>query len=241
MSSFLLFGGCATRDIFDFCDTGNLKVEEYFARSGFASMCSDKVNIDIDLHKIESSFEKKCVARDLDKSFLEVVKNNRFDYLFFDFFSTRFDVAVNDKKIITLSDELIKTDYDFSSNYFRIVHNNTEEYFNYWKCGFERIMDLCQTTSIDHKLVLNKLYLADSTEDGRQFPDFFDKVYINNFNQLLSKFYDYYEQNVRSGFVFNYDPKLFVGSTKHKWGLNPFHFIDDFYIEALSKLKSLTK
>ena len=241
MSRFLIFGGCVTRDIFDFCDTENLIVAEYFARSSIASMFSEEVNIDIDLNKINSNFEKNCVARDLNKNFLQVVKNNIFDYIIFDFFSIRFDIAVNDKKIITLSDEFIKTDYDLSSNFFITIGNNTEEYFNYWKCGFDRILGLCENTFIADKLVLNKVYLANCTEDGRSFTDFYDRIYIENFNQLLLKFYEYYESKVKSGFVLNYDPKFFVGSINHKWGLNPFHLVDDFYIEALSKLQSLNK
>ena len=241
MSSFLIFGGCVTRDVFDFCEMRDLEVVEYFARSSLASMCSEKVDIDIDLQKIESTFERRCVERDLDKCFLEMVENNAFDYLIFDFLSIRFDIMLNGNKIITLSDEIIKTDYDFASNSFRTIKNNSEEFFYYWKCGFDRILSLCQAISIVDKLVLNKVYIANCSANGLPFSDFYDKKYIEEFNQLLSKLYDYYDNKVKSGFVLNYDPKLFLGSNTHKWGLNPFHFVDDFYIEALSKLKSLKK
>ena len=68
MTTLNILGGCTTRDVLD-CAPNNFELDEYFARTSIISMMSPAADIDHSLIDLSSSFQKRCVMRDISKTF----------------------------------------------------------------------------------------------------------------------------------------------------------------------------
>lgn len=87
----LIYGSCVSRDALEFDSEKRLKLIDYFARSSLASSMSNNVINDIPTHNIHSSFQKRMVENDLNKSILAIIKQSKYDILLVDFIDERFD------------------------------------------------------------------------------------------------------------------------------------------------------
>lgn len=238
MSRFLVFGGCVSRDLFNFSESC-LSLVDYYARSSFASVFSESSQFSSELKKLSSPFQQRCILRDFDKSFKDKVADGNFDYLLVDFLSNRFNVAVKGNSVLTISNELTKSGFDLKANGYQVVVRNSDKYFSYWKAGFEQFANHCRQHGVADKVIMNKIYLADSLQDGGAMPGGFTTEVVSKYNEFLDKCYDFSSEKMPEVKWLTYSERNVLGAVEHKWGPGPFHYVDDFYKEGLIQLREL--
>lgn len=236
MSRFVIFGGCVSRDIFNFSKSSDIFVKDYYARSSFASVFSDSSEFPHELKKLNSPFQQRCVVRDFDKSFKGKVAEGDFDYLLVDFLSNRFNIAVKNTSVLTISNELIKSGFDPKATGYQVVVRNTDKYFSYWKLGFEKFAAHCRQHGVADKVILNKVYLADRLQDGGLMPGGFTTEVVCKYNDFLDRCYEFSNEKMPEVKWLTYSERNVLGAVEHKWGPGPFHYIDEFYQEGLKQL-----
>lgn len=239
MSKFLVFGGCVSRDLFNFAES-SLLLSDYYARSSFASVFSEPPQLSPNLQKLSSPFQQRCVLRDFDKSFKDKIASGSFDYLLIDFLSNRFNVAVKGNSVLTLSNELMKSGFDSKAHGYQIVVRNSDKYFNYWKSGFEKFANHCRQCGVADKVILNKIYLADRLQDDGVLPGGFTPEVVVKYNEFLDRCYEFSSEKMPEVKWLTYSERNVLGAVEHKWGPGPFHYVDGFYQEGLSQLIEFT-
>ena len=96
---------------------------------------------------------------DLDKVFLEDLKNENFEYMILDtYYDTNFGVVdIGDNRYITNNIRLNQTEFFKNLEYkrFLTIQNNTAEYFELWKKSCDSFFEYLETYCPDLKVILN--------------------------------------------------------------------------------------
>lgn len=245
MKSLLISGSCVSRDIFNILEGvkgGDIELLEYFARSSMASaFCESAVAAHIDLKKITSNFQRRNVAYDLEKKLASFLRLSSFDLLLIDFIDERFDLYVfDDGSICTLSNEFLSTGFDKFSSEGRVVRSGSEEFFQLWEHGWERLVSLLKECRLLERVRLNRVFWASRTESGTEFGGVFSAETIARQNDFLRQLYDRASLDLQPSQFLIFDQSVFVGSESHRWGISPFHYTDTYYKLALSLLLAET-
>lgn len=235
--SFMIFGGCATRDIFDIgmAKDFGLEFRDYYARSSPASaFClSRDTSLTPDYSKIASNFQRRCVERDIKKHLVSSL-DKKFDYLLVDFFSVRFDIAVKESDVFTVSNVFNKTGFDYRKAGYNLVKKGTSKYVDLWTVGFENLTQIFDSK----KIIINELYAAKKLEDGSGYGVEKESI-IDEYNDFLNYAYTEARKWVPAANFIRYDNDVFMGALEHKWGVGPYHYIPRVYEEAARFLKEL--
>lgn len=231
-----IFGSCVSRDIFEYESTSSKQfvVDRYFARSSFASAFSSLKVVNASAEMLKSSFQKETVRCDLEKYFCQYLNNFQSDVLLIDLIDERFDIFLfHDGTICTLSDELLRGGFVATQNLGRVVVSGSAEFIDLWSCGWKRFIELVQNNNLLDKIRINKVFWSEGKEDGSFFEA---QGWIGRANGLLNILYKRMESDIPREQFFEFDKSIFVGAINHKWGVNPYHYIDSYYLSALSKL-----
>ncbi|EAJ5743244.1 hypothetical protein CSG60_03480 [Campylobacter coli] len=115
----------------------NFELIDCYARSSFASLASSAMIEQSVLDNIQSSFQKRMVLRDMDKSFIRKLKKNDFDCLLIDFIDDRFHFyKILKNSIVTVSNEYKKAKGKlYSSN---MIYSKSQEHIDLWRKGIEK-------------------------------------------------------------------------------------------------------
>lgn len=158
MKKICIFGSCVSRDIFEYDEYKSFELVGYYARSSFASLSSNAMIEQDVLDNIQSPFQKRMVLQDMNKSFIDRIKRNDFDFLLIDFIDDRFHFyKLSNDSIVTLSNEYKKAKGKlYSSN---MIYSKSQEHINLWRKGIEKVYEDLQ--KIQHRIILNKVYYSD--------------------------------------------------------------------------------
>lgn len=80
MKKVCIFGSCVSRDIFEYDEQKSFELVGYYARISFASLSSSAMIEQEVLDNIQSPFQKRMVLQDMNKSFIDRIKRNDFDF-----------------------------------------------------------------------------------------------------------------------------------------------------------------
>lgn len=239
MNRVFILGSCVTRDAFELSQAQDFTVKCYLARTSIASSFSFKrEHNDIDLTKVSSAFQKRMIINDLlKKTKFELLKHN-FDWLIIDFIDERFDLfCYEDKSIFTLSAEFIdNVETPLEGN---IIKSQTNEFFEYWRIGWDRFISFAEEYGFLHKVVVNKVYWTNDIFGGGKVVDGSYKGWIDKNNQWLDRLYNYVENKKNIQFL-TYGEQELLAASDHKWGIQPYHYYQGFYIDFLRQLQKLS-
>lgn len=219
MKKILIFGSCVSRDPFeDFVNSDlGFIVNDYYARTSFASISGAPI-LGEDLSKIASPFQRRMVHQDFSKNFIDY-DFSTIDLIVFDFIDDRFALLeLPDGASCTESDEFKKSDLNFRSNR---ISPFSEEFFNRWENGWNRILEKLIAFDILDRVVINNVLLAEVDNSGVAFEG---RNYISRFNSWLHRVYSRLKIDIPEKQFCNYSSTFFVGDSRHKWGRSPFHF-----------------
>jgi Family of unknown function (DUF6270) len=186
---------------------------------------------------IGSKFQRRMVERDMRKDFLNDLAGLQYDLLLIDLIDERFPLYVEpDGRACTLSIELSSSGFpgDFGSG--SRVHSGSQEFWRLWEAGWLILVDKLRRLGGLDRLRVNEVFWASRTEKGGNFEPHYSISQIDSANQFLSRMYQRISGDIPSNQFLRFDQGLMVGSIAHKWGISPFHYVDNYYHAAIQQL-----
>lgn len=197
--------------------------------------------------KLKSAFQKNMVIMDLNKTAFKKLTINKSDFLLIDLIDERFSLIKYKSSFCTGSNEfnegMPKLFKIFGAEHKLI--KNGELYIGNIKAD-NMIDKFCVNIQqiynpkhiILHKAKMTNLYIA---LDGHIKK--FSKNYLKNnekLNAILDYMYSRIEKNLPGINVID-EMEGTVASEKHKWGLAPMHYEEDYYYRVLTKILKIIK
>lgn len=223
--SVFIFGSCVSRDFIEITDAKNIKLVDYYARSSFASIGGEPIEDDNLLERIDSNWQRAMVARDLGKDIFHSISKNNYDILLIDLIDERFNLARVDGSFCTVSTEYKK--YQDSSRY-KIVPFDSDEKFELWKEGFRNFIGRLEKVDAIKKIRVSRVFWSEAIEGGDHFVEP-NISYIKRNNEMLRKMYSYMSSFINVNQFIDYPENILVSASTHKWGVEPFHYVNELY------------
>lgn len=231
MKNIVIFGSCVSRDPFEELAAGkyNYYISDYFARSSLASLAGNSSN-GYDLSKINSSFQRRMVERDFDKSFLKI-DLSRIDLIIVDFIDDRYPLLESEAGLsCTDSHEFRKSDLIL---HFEKIQPFSNDFFSRWEIGWRKLKSKLDSENSLEKLLVNKVFLSEKDDQG----EYFEQVnYIQKMNSWLSRVYNFIDRDISGKNFIEYKIEDFIASSHHKWGKSPFHYVQNINYVFLREL-----
>lgn len=235
-NSYLLFGGCVSRDIFNLPGAGCVK--DYYARSSLASLSGKPYHPPVCLKNIESSFQRRMVERDMDKSFFSAVSSGAFDFIVMDVLVDRLNVwTAPDGSSFTISNELLRSGIFEEKIPGKVVESGSQEYLALWKRGWKRLVKILLSSGRLGDLLVNKVYWTSVTSSGEVL---FDVKRVAEANAWLDKLYEIMALDIEKNQFLEFNRSLLVADARHRWGVSPFHYDEEYYRSALKEINYRT-
>jgi len=229
-SRFFIYGSCVTRDAFAL--EHGFELVNYIARSPFGSAFAQvPKDIDVELHSIESPFQRRMVKADVNKQLAGLLRDSEFDYLLVDLIDERIRLMPYQESVIAYSTELQKTGATATSE--QLLRIGSEDYYERWKAGLERLLAACPAS----KIIVNRVFWATATDDGTELPNQAD---IAHHNAVLNRLYADLAAHPEIRFI-DYPERLLVADSKHRWGPAPYHFVNGVSTHLLDELAKIAE
>lgn len=236
----LIAGSCVSRDIMNYDTEHAFELSAYYARSSFASAFATVKTNDRFSQNIKSKFQAAVVNADLEKHLQQSLAQTEFDILLVDLIDERFNIFCESSGgIFTLSNELFSGGFNSDSGSGAIIKAFSDDFYNKWVCGWRRFISQMKTTNQLHKVIIHKTFWSTFTQTGNTYAPHFTDVQINTANHFLQRLYNRAAEDVPDTQFIEPLSTLLQGADEHKWGVSPFHYIDDYYSFMLEKIKSL--
>ncbi len=233
-----IHGSCVTRDAFEY-DTCNLfKVNEYVSRCSIFSAVSKPVyDIKVDSDKTYG-FKLQCVQTDFSKNLFERFAQSNAKILVIDLIDERHNLLmhngcfVTDSVCLQESEIIEKESFVFEKiNSIDFTDSTIDNAINIYA---ERIMKVYEP----QKILINRALFAREYRGLNKaiyaFPDERQK-YIAKMNHKLEKLYAKLESQFPGCSSFDM-PEKTLADEENKWGLTPYHYTKEFYLEFINYL-----
>lgn len=237
-----IFGSCVTRDLLEYDRKKIFSIGEYIARQSVISFLSVPINLNEQNIQLESDFQKKQLISDLSKNGFQRLKNSSGDLLIIDLIEERFKIGKIGKTYFTLSNEFTQSKVfrdDRIKIYEKRIYNgkiyfkfkDIKKYINNFA---KMILEIYrQEQIIIHEVYLTNYYLG---EDGIKKEFACNYIGYNlRVNKILEYMYVCLKQAIPYANVLSISSK-YIADEKHKWGLAPMHFQEEYYKEAINWL-----
>lgn len=236
-----IFGSCCTRDVFEYDEYDRFSLCTYIARQSIISTIDIKVPILMNEIPLDSSFQKKQIYSDFNKTAFEQMRKVDASWLIIDLVDERFDLAKIGDGIVTNSDLLQRMkNFDDKksiikkikqSTFFTVNNMNIDDMINQW-C--ERILKVFPS----NRIIIHKVYCSDKYINNIcQIKNFSSVMlqYISGLNDLYKYMYERMELRLNGCHVIDCSTGI-MADEGHKWGLEPFHFQEEYYKKVLEKI-----
>lgn len=242
-----IFGSCVSRDLLEY-NPKIFNLKTYIARQSIISAVSFPVTYNIDELSFSSEFQKSRVEWDLEKKTFNLLSKDNSKYLLLDLIDERFSIIKFQNNYITLSNELKSSSfYQNHEHEFTILsckkipnlkfneqkllsYKYTLENKNidiYIEDFLKKILSIYQEKNIlIHRATLVDYY-KDANNNIKKFPNN-TLGYNHRTNEYLNYLYDYIINRLPAAFVID-ECKNYYANEKHKWGLSPMHYCDEYY------------
>ena len=237
----LILGSCVSRDIFRINKESPLVLADFYARSSFASAFHPIVVQDEWSANLSSPFQRSVVHADLCKKWPDIIRSTQYDLILVDFTDERLNIAqLPNNGIVTLSKELASAGFDEKKSSTRFIPFALDEHYKLWEAGWSNFINLLKQQKKLQCLCLNKIYWASSLQGGKSAEWGLTSTKIDMANAYFDTFlYRRALEDIPAARVLDFDRELFVGDEKHYWGQAPFHYIEEYYHEALKMLNRI--
>ena len=215
---------------------------KYYARSSFASACHPTAVQDEISENLTSLFQRNAVKVDLTKEFVKTLETSMFDDLLIDLIDERFDLFIlNEGGICTLSNEAIASGFECRAELGRVVKSGSDEFFTLWEAGWCKFIELVSRAGKLDCIRVNRIFWADKTANGGDFSPSYSLRGITEANRFLQRMYERIAKDIKFSQLICFNKSLLVGAVEHQWGLSPFHYVDDYYHQALKLLSDINR
>lgn len=240
MKKISIIGSCVTRDAFelhkDLFDVSG----SYFPRVSLISMMSPAINIDHTILVSENQWLKWVILNDYNKSIFPQIVQKKPETIIIDLIEERYDLIKVGNSFITRSDEQIKINPSIKKYPEEmIVRRDSDLAQKLFESNANLFCNKINTLFPDIKIVLHNARYSDYyISNGKIFRfDDFKCTQNKKYNFRLDYYLSILSGNINNSFVISIDKELSIANSNHKWGLSPFHYIDEYYEEFIKKLQ----
>jgi hypothetical protein len=232
----LILGSCVTRDAFEFQpDDKPLEIAGYFARSGLASSMHPIPFTGVDVESVASPFQRRVVAWDLAGGARDAVLAGEYDVLVLDLIDERFDLLENAAGArATRSPEFAGADYDHAAD--TLIPSGSDAAFERWEGGWVELVRILRAAGRLEDLRVNRVRWAATVRGGGDFPAIYGPDKIAAGNAQLDRMYARMGQDLPARQFWDFTDAELDAAAEHKWGVGPFHYVDDYYHRLVGHL-----
>jgi hypothetical protein len=235
--SVVIVGSCVTRDAFELPGHSH-DVLDYVARSSFAcSTLGEPFPIAIDSidpeGEVQSRWQRRMLELDLSRgllSRLREVQRPSDTLLVVDFIDERFHLYSLNGALATGSVELQRTRIEERLPGITKIHSGTDEHFALWHDGFRNFV--AKARSLGMEPIVNRVRWASASTDGTPLRESFDHIAASN--AYLERLYA--AADALKLRAIDYGNVAFLATSGHRWGLAPFHYVEEVYVRFLDQL-----
>ena len=215
-----IHGSCVTRDLAEFHD---YEVLHYQARSSLCTKTGEPVVYDSEkLSNIESKFQRRMVAWDLDKKPFTALEA---DCIIIDLIDERFDVLSNGGAHATRSQAFFQSGVaSTTKGDFKRIDRGSEDYFDLFRRGTQEFSNF-----LDGPVILHHARWAPTYRQDGQVHEFENQGKIQFENELLEDLTKILMEEITVDGTIASSTNSIADST-HKWGLANFHYIPEYYL-----------
>jgi len=229
-----ILGSCVTRDMFNFLKIEHL-LRDYRARMSITGYGFPSLDANFDFLETLSGFRKSTVLKDLSKEPLPLKK---MDVLVIDLIDERFQIYTKNDILFTGSTYLAEASGVSHLNATLAFKRGTKEHFTAFELGMSKLLDDCKLHGVEP--ILHCARWADLKRiSGENIAISEDSAYLERIqreNMILSQLEDIIKKLNPNMKVLS-SPDLCVSDPDHKWGMQPFHYINSYYSDIFEQLK----
>ncbi|MFM5208327.1 DUF6270 domain-containing protein [Aeromonas hydrophila] len=233
-----IYGGCVSRDTFNYLEANEYSIVHYYARSHLQSALHELSAIDNWSQNLASNFQKRMVAADFSKSIIHDLANSNYDLILLDFNTERHSMFIfEDGSRCTISSELSSAGFKAREEKGRIIKPFSDEMYSLWELAWKKFISLMEKLNAKDKVIINAVTWTKITSDNLFFDGIYTEAYLDSANRYLQKIYQRISIDIPSEQFIAVPEELNIASVDHRWGKSPFHYIDDYYIHLASEIK----
>ena len=220
-----IYGSCISRDIFNLERPG-LEMSGYFARSSWISATNPSVARPNVQSRLTSPFQQRMVERDFLSSSITGLLALDSDLILLDLIDERAGVVrAESGGYLTYLSEMKGSGWLDHVRHSSLIRFGTPMHLNLFKDAAAKVLESLNGC----RVVVLASKFASNTEDGKAVPPASGRS-AEEWNDLYAEYFGVLEQ---IGFdVLRMPDELCIADSKHRWGVAPYHYIEDFYSEA---------
>lgn len=228
MSKIFIYGSCVSRDSYNFAKDRH-SLAGYVARQSFISATSSSTNL-LPGTEMKSQFQNRMLQGDLSSNALGMIRKNirEIDLLVIDLTDERLGVhKLSDGSFITRSTELISSGrLQQLEQHPGFIRFGTERHEMFWKrsCGI-MLRKLSAMNLLSRTVIIDTPWALTALEEP-----IFSSLAQQETEQARIWMARYVEYCASQGArVVSMPEEYAVATNQHRWGLAPYHYIDDAY------------
>ena len=220
--TFSIIGSCVTRDALEFLD--NIAIENYLSRTSCISMVSgnsdNKINISTELN----GFLYRTLTEDINKTHFKILEKTTSDFIIIDFIDERFPLLKSsDDKYITYS-HYMESHTNALDVFTEKIPRLTMENLSLWIQSAKVFVKKLKLIYRDEQIIIHEAYWAGND------------IQAERNNTYLSIYYNFLKILLPKSHIIRVEEVYRKMNLNHKWGIAPYHYIDNYYQNFASKL-----
>lgn len=237
-----IWGSCVSRDVLEFQEKDRhvLQLKTYIARQSLVSAVSKPITVPAEI-RLSSAFQRRMVQYDLEKNGFQLLQSDGSQYLILDLIDERFDLIAVDGSYATLSNEAI-TSGIWGENFQRVYKRRTLQGYEVEDVALESYVErfaneLRKIYDPSH-IILHKARMSNFYKNRQGQVKEFPRNHLRN-NARINQMLIYMENKLIAclpGIHVIDLSKDFCADEKHKWGLSPMHYQEEYYKHVLHEL-----
>ena len=236
-----IVGSCVSRDALEFHPDG-FNLLGYFARTSLISQATEPVEIgNDDLESDLSPFARRVVEQDLTSNVVASLGELSPRILLLDLIDERFRIVRSGSGWITYSPYFSQTSLGKSLANAPALALLDNERLPLFKESVATLANQINATLPNVRMVVHRAFYAEfyRDEDGTKPFDPSALEAARVVNELMRTMYDHLSATLRSAASIEVTPDLVVADAQHKWGLDHFHYVPDYYLCLMRQLSSV--
>lgn len=248
-----IIGSCITRDVWPIVGEASPEDLLYISRTSLPSLFAAPVrglDLSEDLPPELAAFPHRSMVADLHKSALTTLIAHRPTHVIFDFIDERLDLLAVQDTIATHSWELDVSGYlrQPALAGARSIPRTSPASDIIWRQGLDQMAAFLRMTPLaEAKLILHEAQWASEYLDKAGARRAFEGVElftgkpaaIADYNAVLDRHQTAFAATVPQATRICAPARLQLADARHRWGVSPFHYVEDYYREIWRQLQTL--
>lgn len=254
MARIAIIGSCITRDVWPIVGEAPPEDLLYISRTSLASLFATPlagVEVAEDLPPELAPFPHRAMVADLRKTALSSLLAHQPTHIIFDFIDERLDLLAVGGTLVTHSWELDVSGYlnQPAFEHARAINRTAMPSDLLWRQGAAEMVAFIRSSPLRQaRLIVHESRWADRYLDAAGTPRAFDAeveifsgkpARIADYNAMLDRYHAAFRELAPDAQHVAAAPELRLGDAGHRWGLSPFHYVQDYYREVWRGFQAL--